>query len=211
MACTLQMGGSDQWGNIVSGVELVRRTEGAAVFGLTTPLIATASGAKMGKTAAGRGLAHRRAAVGCSTTGSSGATPRTPMSAASCACSPICPWPRSPGWRRSVARRSTRPRRCWPPRRPPFCMAAPAAEAAAEAARSTFEEGAAAAALPQVSIPAAEVAAAMPAFRLFVLRRSRRQQCRGAPPGARRRRAAGRCSRSPTRAKWWPPRRCGPG
>jgi tyrosyl-tRNA synthetase len=51
--CTLQMGGSDQWGNIVNGVELCRRMDGAEVFGLTTPLLATASGAKMGKTAAG--------------------------------------------------------------------------------------------------------------------------------------------------------------
>ena len=50
---SLQMGGSDQWGNIVCGVELVRRTEGKQVFGLTTPLITTASGAKMGKTAQG--------------------------------------------------------------------------------------------------------------------------------------------------------------
>ncbi|HUC18325.1 MAG TPA: tyrosine--tRNA ligase, partial [Acetobacteraceae bacterium] len=50
---TLQMGGSDQWGNIVSGVDLVRRTDGAPVFGLTTPLITTASGAKMGKSAQG--------------------------------------------------------------------------------------------------------------------------------------------------------------
>ena len=49
----LQMGGSDQWGNIVSGVELVRRTDGRQAFGLTTPLITTASGAKMGKTAQG--------------------------------------------------------------------------------------------------------------------------------------------------------------
>ncbi len=49
----LQMGGSDQWGNIVSGVELVRRTEGRQVFGLTTPLITTSGGAKMGKTARG--------------------------------------------------------------------------------------------------------------------------------------------------------------
>src|SRR5580698_2912935 len=49
----LQLGGSDQWGNIVSGVDLVRRTDGKQVFGLTTPLIATASGAKMGKTAQG--------------------------------------------------------------------------------------------------------------------------------------------------------------
>jgi tyrosyl-tRNA synthetase len=49
----LQMGGSDQWGNIVSGVDLVRRTDAAQVFGLTTPLMTTASGAKMGKTAKG--------------------------------------------------------------------------------------------------------------------------------------------------------------
>jgi len=51
--CRLQMGGSDQWGNIVNGVELARRIAGAELFGLTTPLITTASGAKMGKTAAG--------------------------------------------------------------------------------------------------------------------------------------------------------------
>ena len=49
----LQMGGSDQWGNIVSGVELTRRTDSKQVFGLTTPLIETASGQKMGKTARG--------------------------------------------------------------------------------------------------------------------------------------------------------------
>jgi tyrosyl-tRNA synthetase len=50
---TLQMGGSDQWGNIVCGAELVRRTDGATAYGLTSPLITTASGAKMGKTAQG--------------------------------------------------------------------------------------------------------------------------------------------------------------
>ncbi len=49
----LQMGGSDQWGNIVNGVELGRRMDGTALFGLTTPLITTADGGKMGKTAAG--------------------------------------------------------------------------------------------------------------------------------------------------------------
>lgn len=51
--CILQMGGSDQWGNIVSGIELGRRTDGASLFGLTSPLITTASGEKMGKTAGG--------------------------------------------------------------------------------------------------------------------------------------------------------------
>ncbi|MFL5334794.1 MAG: tyrosine--tRNA ligase [Geminicoccaceae bacterium] len=51
--CRLQMGGSDQWGNIVNGVELGRRIDGSHLFGLTTPLITTAAGLKMGKTAAG--------------------------------------------------------------------------------------------------------------------------------------------------------------
>ena len=51
--CTLQLGGSDQWGNIVNGVELGRRVEQRELFGLTSPLITTASGAKMGKTAQG--------------------------------------------------------------------------------------------------------------------------------------------------------------
>jgi len=51
--CRLQMGGSDQWGNIVNGIELGRRIEGAELYGVTTPLITTADGAKMGKTAAG--------------------------------------------------------------------------------------------------------------------------------------------------------------
>lgn len=52
-ACALQMGGSDQWGNIVSGVDLGRRMEGAQLYALTAPLLTTSSGAKMGKTAAG--------------------------------------------------------------------------------------------------------------------------------------------------------------
>ena len=51
--CRLQMGGSDQWGNIVNGIELNRRIDGTEVFGLTTPLITTADGGKMGKTAQG--------------------------------------------------------------------------------------------------------------------------------------------------------------
>jgi tyrosyl-tRNA synthetase len=51
--CALQMGGSDQWGNIVNGVELIRRMDAKTAFGLTSPLITTSSGAKMGKTAAG--------------------------------------------------------------------------------------------------------------------------------------------------------------
>jgi len=51
--CTLQLGGSDQWGNIVNGVELIRRVDQKEAFGFTSPLVTTSSGAKMGKTAQG--------------------------------------------------------------------------------------------------------------------------------------------------------------
>ena len=53
LGCVLQMGGSDQWGNIVNGVELIRRVDQKPAFGLTTPLLSTASGQKMGKTVGG--------------------------------------------------------------------------------------------------------------------------------------------------------------
>jgi tyrosyl-tRNA synthetase len=53
MGARLQMGGSDQWGNIVNGIELGRRMDGSELYGLTTPLLTTADGAKMGKTASG--------------------------------------------------------------------------------------------------------------------------------------------------------------
>ncbi|OPX18674.1 MAG: tyrosine--tRNA ligase, partial [Desulfobacca sp. 4484_104] len=51
--CTIQMGGQDQWGNIVAGIELIRRLEGKEAYGITFPLLTTASGEKFGKTAAG--------------------------------------------------------------------------------------------------------------------------------------------------------------
>ena len=51
--CALQMGGSDQWGNIVNGIDLARRVDGAELFGLTSPLIALSDGRKMGKSASG--------------------------------------------------------------------------------------------------------------------------------------------------------------
>jgi tyrosyl-tRNA synthetase len=53
VGCRLQMGGSDQWGNIVNGIELSRRVDGMEVYGVTTPLITTADGGKMGKTMSG--------------------------------------------------------------------------------------------------------------------------------------------------------------
>ena len=81
--CRLQMGGSDQWGNIVNGIELGRRVDNKELFGLTAPLITTASGAKMGKTAAGAVWLNRQTGSARTTTGNTGATPRMPTSAAS--------------------------------------------------------------------------------------------------------------------------------
>lgn len=77
--CVLQCGGSDQWGNIVNGVELGRRIDNAAIFGLTTPLVTTSSGAKMGKTEKGAVwlLKDRLPPL---IIGNFGAIPKTPMS-----------------------------------------------------------------------------------------------------------------------------------
>ena len=58
MGCRLQMGGSDQWGNIVNGVDLARRADGTEVFAVTTPLITNADGSKMGKTVSGAVWLH---------------------------------------------------------------------------------------------------------------------------------------------------------
>ena len=81
--CIVQMGGSDQWGNIVNGVDLGRRMEGAELFALTSPLLATASGAKMGKSAAGAVWLNAERGSAPTISGNTGATPRTPTSAAS--------------------------------------------------------------------------------------------------------------------------------
>ena len=56
--CEMQMGGSDQWGNIVTGIDLIRRRLGRAAFGLTWPLLLKADGTKFGKSAGGADLAR---------------------------------------------------------------------------------------------------------------------------------------------------------
>ena len=59
--CTLQMGGSDQWGNITAGIDLIRKLRAKKAHGLVMPLVTTASGMKFGKTEAGHGVARRGA------------------------------------------------------------------------------------------------------------------------------------------------------
>lgn len=164
--CLLQMGGSDQWGNIVNGVELGRRVDGRDLFGLTVPLMTTASGAKMGKTAQGAVWLNAER---------------------------LSPWDYWQFWRNTedadvgrflklftelplgeierlsnlegagineakkiLANEATR-----------LAHGEDAARQAAETARRTFEEGAAADSLPTIVIPASELAAGIPAFALF--------------------------------------------
>jgi tyrosyl-tRNA synthetase len=163
---TLQMGGSDQWGNIVAGVELVRRTDAAQVFGLTTPLITTASGAKMGKTAQG---------------------------AVWLAADRLSPYDYWQFWRNTddadvgrflrlftdlplpdIARLEAlcgaevnEAKKVLATEATALAHGRAAAYAAAETARRAFEQGEAAETLPSVEVAREELAAGVPAFRLF--------------------------------------------
>jgi len=166
--CTLQMGGSDQWGNIVSGVELGRRVDGVQLFGLTTPLITTASGAKMGKTAGGAMWLNADR---------------------------LSPWDYWQYWRNTadddvgrflrlftelpldeIARLErldgqeiNEAKKILANAATALCHGAEAAAEAAETARRTFEEGAAGEALPTVTVPDANLAAGIPAYELLRL------------------------------------------
>jgi hypothetical protein len=113
--CRVQFGGSDQWGNIVNGIDLTRRVLDAEIFGLTTPLLTTSDGKKMGKSA-GRDLAQRRDAVALRILAVLAQHHR-------CRCGPVpqalhraCRWRNATGSARWRAPRSTRPRSCWPTR-----------------------------------------------------------------------------------------------
>jgi len=165
---TLQMGGSDQWGNIVAGAELVRRTDSKQVFGLTTPLIATASGAKMGKSAQG---------------------------AVWLAADRLSPYDYWQFWRNTedgdvgrflrlytdlpideIARLEAlggseinEAKKILATKATALLHGAPAAEQAAETARLAFEVGEAADTLPSIDVPRQELQAGIPAFRLFTM------------------------------------------
>jgi tyrosyl-tRNA synthetase len=164
----LQIGGSDQWGNIVCGMELTRRTDGKVVHGLTTPLITTASGAKMGKSAQGAvWLTGDR----------------------------LSPYDYWQFWRNTEDADIGRFLRLFTDLKLPeiarleklggaeineakkvlateatrLAHGAEEAAAAAETARLAFEEGEAADTLPSVEVARADLAAGIPAFRLFAL------------------------------------------
>ena len=163
----LQLGGSDQWGNIISGVELVRRTDQKSVMGLTTPLLTTASGAKMGKTANGAvWLSGRHLPVfeywqfwRNTEDADVGRFLRlfTDLSLEECATLEALEGAGINEAKKVLATEATA-----------LCHGREAALAAAEAARQTFEEGRVTAAdLPVHVLPAAILAEGVPAFRLL--------------------------------------------
>lgn len=165
--CILQMGGSDQWGNIINGVELGRRADQAELFGLTSPLLTTSSGAKMGKTVNGAVWLNddmlsawefwqywrntEDADVG-----------RFLKLYTELPLDEIARLEKLQGAeineaKKILANEVTR-----------LCHGDDAAAQAAETARQTFEEGVASTDLPTVEIPAVELAAGIPAYALFV-------------------------------------------
>jgi tyrosyl-tRNA synthetase len=165
--CDLQMGGSDQWGNIVAGIELARRVDGRALFGLTTPLITTASGAKMGKSLGGAVWLNADR---------------------------LKPYEYWQFWRNTedddvgrflrlftelplpeIARLERLPdaeineaKKLLATEATALCHGRAAAEAAAETARSVFEAGGAGGELPQIALPRDVLARGVPAFEIFV-------------------------------------------
>ncbi len=164
--CVLQMGGSDQWGNITSGIDLARRVDGLTLYGLTTPLITTASGAKMGKTAEGAVWLDAER---------------------------VTPYEYWQYWRNSadadvgrflrlftdlgldeVARLEAlggeeinEAKKVLADAATGLCHGADAAAAAAETSRRTFEEAGTGEALPSVEVPRAELAEGIPVFELL--------------------------------------------
>lgn len=167
MDVVLQLGGSDQWGNIISGVELVRRTDQKSVMGLTTPLLTTSSGAKMGKTANGAvWLSEKRLPVfdywqfwRNTEDADVGRFLRlfTELPLEECARLEALQGAEINEAKKVLATEATA-----------LCHGRNAALAAAEAARQTFEEGRVAAAdLPVYEVAEADMAAGIPVFRLF--------------------------------------------
>lgn len=164
----LQLGGSDQWGNIVSGVDLVRRTDQKSVMGLTTPLLTTSSGVKMGKTANGAvWLSEARLPVfdywqfwRNTEDADVGRFLRlfTDLPLEDCARLESLQGADINEAKKILATEATA-----------LCHGREAAQAAAQAARQTFEEGKLTAAdLPVHTVPQAMLAEGVPVFRLFV-------------------------------------------
>jgi len=165
--CIMQMGGSDQWGNIVSGVELGRRIDNRALFGLTTPLIATSSGAKMGKTAQGAVWLtdDRLSAYDYWQFWRNTEDEDVGRFLKLFTDLPLDEIAKLERLRDSEINQA---RQVLATEATALCQGRPAAEAAQETARRVFTEGAVGDALRTVSVPRAELERGIAAFELFV-------------------------------------------
>jgi tyrosyl-tRNA synthetase len=165
---SLQIGGSDQWGNIVAGMELTRRTDARAVYGLTTPLITTASGGKMGKTAQGAiWLTEDRLSAydywqfwRNTEDGDVGRFLRLFTD---------LPLPEIARLEALGGADINEAKKILATEATALAHGPARAAEAAETARRAFEEGEAAATLPTVTVPAGDLKVGIPAFRLFAM------------------------------------------
>ena len=164
--CVLQMGGSDQWGNIVSGVDLGRRLDQKSLFGLTSPLITTTSGDKMGKTAQGAVWLNQARLTAYDywqywrnvEDADVGRFLRlfTELPVGEIASLEALQGVEINAAKKRLADEATK-----------LCHGAAAAEAAAETARRTFEEGALGQDLPTIEVPRGRLAQGIPAYELL--------------------------------------------
>ncbi|WP_119167460.1 tyrosine--tRNA ligase [Algihabitans albus] len=164
--CRLQMGGSDQWGNIVNGIELGRRVDGAELFGLTTALITTASGQKMGKTAAGavwlspKRLSHYDYYQYWRNSDDADVGRFLKLFT-------DLPLPEIARLEALQGRELNEAKKVLALEATKLCRGEAAAQEAAETARRTFEEGAVAAQLPTLEVPTERLAAGIPLYALL--------------------------------------------
>ena len=167
MGCELQMGGSDQWGNIVAGVELGRRSDGRTLFGLTTPLVTTASGAKMGKTAQGAVWLNAERLTPYEYWQFWRNTEDADVGRFLKLFTEL-PLPEIARLERLADAEINEAKKILATEATALAHGRAAAEAAAETARQVFEGGGSGRDLPQVALPRDALARGVPAFELFV-------------------------------------------
>jgi tyrosyl-tRNA synthetase len=165
---TLQIGGSDQWGNIVCGVELTRRTDNRTLYGLTTPLITTASGAKMGKTAQGAVWLTEDRLSSYDYWQFWRNTEDEDVGRFLRLFTDV-PLPEITRLEALGGAEINEAKKVLASEATRLAHGADAAAGAAETARLAFEEGLAASTLPGVDVPRAELQIGIPAFRLFAI------------------------------------------
>jgi tyrosyl-tRNA synthetase len=167
VGCELQMGGSDQWGNIISGVELGRRTDGRTLFGLTTPLVTTASGAKMGKSAQGAVWLNAERLPAYDYWQFWRNTEDADVGRFLRLFTEL-PLPEIAKLEKLRDAEINDAKKVLATEATALAHGREAAEAAAETAREVFESGGAGSDLPQVEVPRDALASGVPAFELFV-------------------------------------------